>query len=227
MKAPYKSTIFLVLAYWLGQPLALFAFSHLTGDSVYVSRYLYIALPSVALTAALCVAYYQDNYYWNKVILLLAAAVLLTAGAWGDGWPRHDFSDWRSAGSAINQLNLGADTPVVVPSPFIETKPPDWNSSYALPEFLYSHLQIYPIDGRPYLFPFEISREGEEYALSLVQEELQKNGRIVIYGEAKQVRDWTKWFGRRPELADWQESEVGPFGNVEIVVFEKNRNVSE
>ena len=226
-KSPSKSAIFLVLAYWLGQPLALFVFSHLTGNSVYVSRYLYVALPGVALTAALCVAYYQEPQYWKKVTLLLAAVVLLNSGAWGDGWPRHDFSDWRSAARALNQLKLGADTPVVCPSPFIEANPPDWSPSYSLPGFLYGHLQIYPIESRPYLFPFEYSREGEEYALSFVREELQRSGRFVVYGGAKNVRDWTKWFGRRPELADWQEYNVGPFGNVEIVVFEKSRGISK
>src|ERR1700722_328167 len=41
----------LILSWWLSQPLCLFAFSWITGNSVFVYRYLYLSLPGAALAA--------------------------------------------------------------------------------------------------------------------------------------------------------------------------------
>jgi 4-amino-4-deoxy-L-arabinose transferase-like glycosyltransferase len=50
------TTLVLIAAWWLCQPLCLFAFSWLTGNSVFVPRYLSVMLPGVALAATAAAA---------------------------------------------------------------------------------------------------------------------------------------------------------------------------
>ena len=66
----------------------------------------------------------------------------------------HHNSDWRGAVQAINRLGFGVEMPVIVPSPFIEAREPEWSSSYSLPGFLYAHLLVYPVTGTPVLLPY-------------------------------------------------------------------------
>jgi hypothetical protein len=47
-----------IAAWWLIQPLALFAVSRVTGSSMFVARYLYLGLPGAALAATLAAAYF-------------------------------------------------------------------------------------------------------------------------------------------------------------------------
>jgi hypothetical protein len=211
----------LILCWWLCHPLCLFGFSWLTGNSVFVPRYLSLALPGAALAATALAARSIPATQWRPLAALLAAGVLLALGQWRNPWPPHHNSDWRAAARQIRELPLAAGTPVICPSPFIEATPPAWRPDYSLPGFLYAHLPVYPIPGRAYLFPFETSREAEQYAARLSQETLSGSGRFVLYGGDHNVLLWRSWFARRPELAGWHSRRLGPFGDVEVVVFEK------
>jgi hypothetical protein len=42
----------------------------------------------------------------------------------------------------------------------------------------------------------------------------------VIYGGHGDVRLWRNWFAHRPELADWRNRQLGPFGDVDVELFE-------
>jgi hypothetical protein len=54
--------IVLIAAWWLCQPILLYAFSWLTGDVVFVPRYLQLALPGAALAStALGCCSFRDN----------------------------------------------------------------------------------------------------------------------------------------------------------------------
>ena len=118
-----------------------------------------------------------------------------------------------------HNLALGPDTPVICPSPFIEARPPVWTPNYALPGFLYSHLPVYPLGGKPYLFPFEISPEAERYAIQVTGSALVQSSRFMIYGGNAAIRFWTKWFAARPELAGWQYTRH-QFGDVDLMEFD-------
>ena len=222
---PSWTSFILILAWWLCHPLFLFAFSLLSGNSVFLPRYLSVALPGGVLAATFAAGLYMPSARWKPMALLLGAGVLLNMGQWHDLWPRHDISDWRAAVQKINELALGPETPVLCPSPFIEARPPAWQPDYRLPGFLYSHLLVYPIPGRPYLFPFENSPEAARLAMTLSKETLSASGRFVIYGGDRNVRYWRAWFAGRPELAGWRQTRLGPFGNVDVVVFQNRAAV--
>lgn len=218
---PSWSSFTLILSWWLLHPLCLFLFSRLTGISVFLPRYLSVALPGAPLTATVAAGLFIRPAHWRKMSLLLAIGVLLNPAQWRDPWPQHGNSDWRAAANKINELAFGPDTPIICPSPFIEARSPAWQPDYRLPGFLYAHLVVYPIQGRPYPFPFESSREAEQFAMTLSRKTLSSSARFLIYGWGGNVRFWDDWFAKRPELAGWDRRSLGPFGNVEVVLFEK------
>jgi hypothetical protein len=219
--APTLASWVLIVGWWFWHPFALFAFSRLTGNSVYVDRYLSLALPGAALTATLAAAYFIPERQWKPLALVVGAGSLFAMGQWLQLWPRHHNSDWRAAAHTIDQWTLGDNTPVILPSPFIEAKFPVWSPDYPLPGFLYSYLPVYKISGKPYLLPFESSPEAESYAAELARGALSATPRFLIYGGDRNVWRWRKWFAGRPELQRWSNRLLGPFGDVEVALFER------
>jgi hypothetical protein len=209
----------LIAGWWLCQPILLYAFSWLTGDTVFVPRYLQLALPGAALASTAVAALFIPAGQWRCVSAVFALGVLLFQGQWREARPRHHNSDWRAAARAVNQLEAVGEIPVICPSPFIEARPPTWRPDYPLPGFLYAHLAVYPISGKIYLFPFENSPPAESQAATLAQGALSTSRRFLIYGWA-QVNFWRNWFARRPEFAGWQQRRMGPFADVDLVLFE-------
>jgi hypothetical protein len=221
---PPPSSWVLILGWWLWHPLALFAFSLITGNSVYVDRYLSLALPGAALAATLAAACVLSVRDWRICSALLGVCVLIALGEWhdvfrGDIWPVHQNSGWRDAARTVNAWTVDADTPVLLPSPFIEAKPPVWHPDYSLPGFLYCYLPVYKISGKPYLLPFERSPEAERYASSLLPV-LSSSPRFLIYGGGKNVWVWRSFLASQPELGGWGNRQLHAFGDVDVAIFE-------
>ncbi len=220
--AGFSSSLVLIVAWWLLQPLALFAVSRITGSSMFVARYLYIGLPGAALAATFAAAYFIPSDYWKPLSAVLAAGVLIMLGQWRQPWPIHHGSDWRLAAHTVDQwAKNNPNTPILCPSPFIEARPPVWQPSYALPGFLYCHLPVYPFRGKPYLLPFESSPEAKRYVESLAEGPITASGRFLIYGGSGSVRYWRNWFSIQPEFSTWHRERLGPFGDVVVELFEK------
>jgi hypothetical protein len=212
------ASLALVLAWWLCQPLGLFGFSWLTGNSVFVTRYLSIMLPGVALSATAVAARWVPDAQWKRLAALVGVGALLSLGQWNRFWPAHEHSDWRGAARQVNALALGPATPVICPSPFIEARPPVWRPDYPLPGFLYSYLPVYPIAGKPILFPFATSAEAEAYAALLARQTLSSSRRFLIYGGNGPASFWSKWFAARPEFSGWSYARHA-HGDVDVVEF--------
>ncbi|HEV2444573.1 MAG TPA: glycosyltransferase family 39 protein, partial [Candidatus Sulfopaludibacter sp.] len=136
-----------ILAWWLAPPVCLFAFSRITGESVFVTRYVSLLLPGAALSATLAAACFLPARYWRVGAAALGLGALVAFGQWGRLWPEHEHSGWREAAAAVNQA-AGRETPVICPSPFVEARPPAWTPDYRLPGFLYAHLSVYPVAGQ-------------------------------------------------------------------------------
>jgi hypothetical protein len=210
----------LIVGWWLCQPVLLFLFSRLTGESVFVGHYLDLALPGAALAATAVTARLIPSNWWRPSAAVLGIAALFLAGHWRQLWPRHHDSDWRAAAAAVNHAHTDS-IPVICISPYIEARPPVWTPGYPLPGFLYSYLDVYPIRGRIYLFPFENSPQAEAYATRLTTGVLEQSGRFLVYGWGPQVRFWHEWLARRAEFANWREHTLGPFADVDVIEFER------
>jgi hypothetical protein len=214
-------TIVLLLAWWLWNPLALFAFSWITGNSVFVPRYLALSLPGTAVAATLTAAWFLPPRFWKCAALAMGIGALIAAGNWNQLWPTHHNSDWRGAALAVNRLALPPSTPVICPSPFIEARPPAWTPDYKMPGFLYSHLLVYPVKGNAVLFPFGNSPEAEDYARALLHGPIPASGRFVIYGGHGGATFWKQWFQQQPDLVGWTVRPLGQFQDVDAMLFQR------
>jgi hypothetical protein len=214
------------VGWWVCQPLALFAFSVLTGNNVFVTRYLWLSLPGAALAATAAAACFIPSDAWKPASVVLGNGVVLLMGGIPHLAPLHHGSNWREAAREIRSLGIQSDTPVVYPSPFIEAKFPVWKPDYALPGFLYCHLLTYPVGGTPYLLPYTTTSEAEQYAAAIAGGVLASSHRFVLYGGQLNVDWWRRFFSQRPALADWNSQKLGSFGDVEVVVFENPRSAS-
>jgi hypothetical protein len=214
------SAIVLVLAWWLLTPIAIFVFSRMSGESLFVPRYLSLRLPGIALAAAMAAGLFLPERLWRGASIAMAAGALAVAGNWHTLWPEHDRADWRPAAEYVNQNVTETDTPILCASPFIEAVAPVWRPDYPMPGFLYAQLAAYPLRGREYLLPFRPSDEARTYATNLADETLPRFRQFLIYGSTENARYWREWFSRRTELQGWRSS-VRSFGEVSVVSFER------
>lgn len=209
----------LIFGWWVIPGAALFVFSHVTQHSVFVGRYLSVAMPGAGLAATAAAAAFIPAGYYARLSAALGVLVLLFAGGWGRALPLHHNSDWRGAARELNR-EADRNVPVVCPSPFVEAQPPVWHPGYPLDSFLYSNLLAYPIRGRELPFPYETSWQAERYAALLSAQSLVPSGRFFVYGGKGTVEFWIAWFRARPEFASWVSHPLGSFGDVAVVAFE-------
>jgi hypothetical protein len=155
---------------------------------------------------------------WKPVAIALGAGILIV-GLWKEPFPPSRNSHWREAALTVNDLTRTSAMSVICPSPFVEGVSPAWSPAYPLPGFLYSHLDAYPLRTAPILFPARREPEGDRYARSLIANGFLRDRRFAIYGGWYGVSLWTDWFAAQPELAGWQNEQVGRFGDAEIVLF--------
>ncbi len=219
---PNREDAILILSWWLGPPVWLFAISLIAGSSIFVSRYYSLSLAGAALAATLWASRSLPAAAWRPAAAILGLGALAAAGQWNRLWPQHQKSDWRGAARLVRELAADPATPVICPSPFVEARPPVWNADYQLPGVLYAHLDVYPPAGRVLLFPFDDSPQAESYAAQLTGTTLAPAHKFVIYGGAGQAGFWWKWLAARPELAGWSSNSRGDFGDVMVVLFSRD-----
>jgi hypothetical protein len=207
---PQMAGTVLMAAWWLTVPVALFAFSRITGYSVFLDRYLSLALPGAAVAATAATAFFLPARCWKTAAAILGAGVLLFLGRWNVAWPAHHGSDWRGAAAAVAR-EAQPDTPVLCPSPFLEARPPAWRPGYPPESFLYSNLVAYPVRGTPVTLPFDLEPAYGAHSIP--------PGRFVLYGGGRNAAAWRDWLRARPELRGWETRELGSFGDVLAVVF--------
>jgi len=210
-----------ILALWLTQPLCLFAFSWVTGNSVFVQRYLFVTVWGAALLAVATLALFLPDSAWRPAAAVAGLAILILVGHWRHLQIPHHPSDWREAARAVNEHATEQSVPVICPSPFVEAQWPVWRPGYPVRTFLYSHLLVYRLTGDIYTFPFRTSPEAEQFAAALASERLADRNRFVVYGGDVNVHLWRDWFRKRSELAGWIVKDLGPFGDVDAILFEK------
>ncbi|HLI82994.1 MAG TPA: glycosyltransferase family 39 protein [Bryobacteraceae bacterium] len=213
----------LILGWWLVHPLAIYAFSKITGNSLFVPRYLYVAMPGAVLVGTLAAAAFIPASQWRNIALAIGILALATMGRWTRPALEHSGSDWRAAAQALRQAAGASDAPVVCPSPFIEARWPVWRPDYPIASFLYAQLLYYRVPGKPYPFPYTTwagaGPEATAYAAGLARGDLARAGRFFIYGGDRGAGFWRTFFSARPEFAGWYERRVALYGDVEVDEF--------
>ena len=217
VRAASAASLILIGAWWLACPVILYLYSLATHNVVLVQRYSSLLLPGAGMAATALAALSLPENCWKQAAIGMGIAALIFQGNWSAWRPRHDNSDWRGAAAEVNRL-ASPETPVILPSPFIEARGERWSPDYPLPGFLYCHLLYYPVRGNLNLFPFDRAPEGIPWAEKLLSAKLAPSGRFLIYGPAGGAGYWYDWFYARPELAGWSKR-MEKFGDVFVALF--------
>ena len=186
---------------------------------MFLARYLYMALPGVALASTAAAAVFVPARNWKPI----SARWAWECCWYWDAGTTGQFRITTPTGARRRGRSIALpmpETPVICPSPFIEAREPVWRPDYPISSFLYSHLLVYRLDGRTLPFPYETSRGTERYASTLAAQVLSRRGRFAIYGGDREVKFWQQWFAARPELNGWRNRRLGPFADVEVALFE-------
>ncbi len=123
-KPPAGSAWMLILGWWACQPLALFAFSLLTGNNVFVTRYLWLSLPGAALAATAAAGCFIPGDFWKPAAAILGTGVVLLMGGVPHLAPLHHGSNWREAAREIRSLGIQPDYPRGLSQPIHRSKIP-------------------------------------------------------------------------------------------------------
>ena len=207
----------LFLCWWLVTPACVFAYSLLSGNGIFISRYVSLMYPGIALISTALIARLVPERAIRPVAVIAGVTGLVLMGQWTVRWPRHEISDWRTAASFERRL-ADSRTPVLCVSPFIEAQEPTWNPGYPLSSFLYSHLSYYPMRGALKPLPFSRSVHSDLYAGTLLKNELIPSGRFLLYGPLGGSENMLAYLSSRPELFQWQVA-ARRFGDVLLVEF--------
>jgi hypothetical protein len=210
----------LIFLWWLAPPFVLFVLSVASGESLFLARYLSLALPGAALAATWLAGQFLPVQRWSMAALLMGVGALAWHGQWTSVWPSHEKSNWRAAAAEVNRIETQGAAPVICPSPYIEAREGVWRPDYPLPGFLYTHLAYYPVHGPLILFPFAEPPAAFAYAREILPERVLPAGSFVIYGGAESTRFWQRWFAARPELRGWK-NQRDEYGDVYVVHFER------
>jgi mannosyltransferase len=207
----------LILCWWLVCPLALFAYSRISGNGVLIMRYVSLMLPGLGLIVTAIAASLFPVALEKSAALATGVVALVFLGQWGALWPPHDQDDWRDA-AALERTLASARTPVLCISPFIEALPPVWTPDSPQPSFLSSSFLYYPITGQPKLLPFELEPESKRWLDGLLGGELVPSGEFVTYGSTRAVRRLDEWLSQRPELSAWRK-DTTRFDMISVAVY--------
>ncbi|HZU24025.1 MAG TPA: glycosyltransferase family 39 protein [Bryobacteraceae bacterium] len=222
-----RSSLLLIVLWWCWTPVCLFAFSHLTRVSLFVPRYYSLALPGAAMLAATLVTRCLPRRLWRPAAAVIGIAALALSGQWTRIWPEHTHQDWRGAAHTLNQLAPDSATPIIFPSPFIEGRWPTWHPGYRLPSVLYAPAAVYPLRGKVWPFPRDLSTAAEQFAAETTRATLAPSGRFYVYAHSNDAQVWDRWFRSRPELAGWSMQQRGDFGDVVIEEFAPNSSAPQ
>lgn len=153
LERPITTAYLEIAVLWLIVPVALFASaSYLLGKAVFVPRYFIWQLPSFALIGAAILHNYKANLRSFAAAAMCAAFLII-----GDVQAPWLFEKWRSAISALEQINQAEQRPIFLYSGLIESAQLDWlMDEEASRVLLRGPAQAYDLTPAPILLPYDI-----------------------------------------------------------------------
>jgi hypothetical protein len=150
----------LILIFWVAlPPIILFTTSHVLGSSVFISRYLSVTLPGLALLVVKICFNIQKRELGKLALLIISGLLLFLTTRL---LPMLS-EDWKSASIAISEDKRTASCTILLSSGFIESAQPALLQDPLFASFIGSPLLYYKIPHPFYLLPFPGLKDSESY----------------------------------------------------------------
>lgn len=205
------------LAMWLVLPPAiLFLVSSISGVGLFAQRHYLSSVPALASLAASAFAVLTPRRQRIAIVTLGLIVLLMHPAPHHTPWR----SDWRAAAEAVNGVVERADVPVFVYTGFSESSEMDRILDDERSRPFLAPFTAYPIEGTTYPLPFSLTTQAEAYASRILADVAPDATQIVlITTELKETYD--VWLAERTSALGYRRREVGEFGDIRVVVFER------
>ena len=217
-----RRVLCLVAAMLLGPAITLFGFSNISGNNLFLPRYLAVTLPACAMLWGLLVSRLPmggQRYMAIMLVLLTSYAALGKSGQ----QPSGGNEDWRSAGQQIPR-----DSGVLLYSSLVETKRLDWLTDPSRWEYLSAPLNVYKSNiaqTQVLLLPFFCDAPGQAHVSARLDQFVQLHQTVVLevrgnLGSEQWVRAITETLAEKGMMP----TRISQHGMVRLLVFRSTRN---
>lgn len=208
--------LLLFLGLWLVlPPLMLYVAGRVSGIGLFAERHFLSSVPALALLAASAFARLSIRQQRIGLAILAMLFVLSYSNP-----PTHGLSDWQSADQAANALSEGPQTPVFVYSGFSESSQMGWILDKERSQLFLAPLAAYPVEGRAYPLPLALTDRAKAYVEGILVSEAPGSDRIILI-TTELTLTYDVWLTERTSLLGYARRDVGEFGNVRVLVFER------
>ena len=207
-----------VLAAWILPVLGMFLFSRVSGTSVFIPRYYFIAFPGAAWLLGLTLARIEP-FRWRaaSVILIAASSTLILTGTRSYASANHE--NWRDAFATIDRLRSSPAEPVLFYSGFLETDFPDWRDTYRPGGICRGGLLFYHFDGNIVGLPYTAKPDRIAELRPQLEEVLASNRRVWLLSR-DQSGSTLNWLDAYLAVKGWKARSVGFFDPVRVDIIE-------
>jgi uncharacterized membrane protein len=206
----------------LGPAIALFSFSKVSGNDLFLPRYLAVTFPACAIlwgTLVSRIAMRGQRYMAAMLVLFASCAVLAISGQ----QPSGGNEDWRSAGQQIPR-----DSGVLLYSSLVETKRLDWLTDPSRWEYLSAPLNVYRRDiaqTQTLLLPFFCNAKSRAYVSARLDQFVRVHRTVALevrgnLGSEQWVRAVTETLAGKGITP----TRISQHGTVKLLIFRPIRS---
>jgi hypothetical protein len=109
---------------------------------------------------------------------------------------------------------------VFVYTGFSESQQMDWILDEERSQLFLAPLAVYPVEGRKYPLPFELTDRAKEYVEGILASDAAGADRIVLI-TSESTAAYDQWLADRTSILGYVERDLGNFGDVRVLVFER------
>ena len=161
--APLQPELVLLLATWATlAPVIFFLAAHLTGQSIFASRYLLFTLPAAVLIIVWIITGFERQDWRFLILLAIFAGTVLHPGSLLLAL-KESASSWREPLRWVATNSGGDAPPVFVTSGVVDSSWLDWKTQDAGSSGLYAPLTAYPVPNRAIGLPFLFGPPVQEF----------------------------------------------------------------
>ena len=213
----------LLAAVWALLPLTtLYLFSVFTRSDLFLPRYYVSAAPGLALLFGCWIRTAATTRART-----IAGAVLVICATLSFGSRQHGDADWAGAMAKVRALTAAGDTPVVMPSGFLEATGPEALTVPSLREVLFAPLALYPAGGKLIGLPIHLDAKSQPYLQAIVETDLQHRTRFVLVCEWEQKVTYELWLRGRLASQGFRSESQGNFGDVGVFLFSRDARAGQ
>ena len=127
----------------------------------------------------------------------------------------------------VRALTAAGDTPVVMPSGFLEATSPEALTVPSLREVLFAPLALYPAGGKLIGLPIHLDAKSQPYLEAIVETDLQHRTRFVLVCEWEQKVTYELWLRGRLASQGFRSESQGNFGDVGVFLFSRDARAGQ